>query len=125
MGLWSWQHGKKLPQLAHLVVAPRAGSDLALFESAVQQLWPGSVPLAETGQIGVTDGRRTFSLTGGGRATFLPVPRLDISASLVRERWRQGRDLHGLLPDRTLRLLEEYRDVVDEFWGREFENDNR
>lgn len=113
----TWKRGLELPQIAHLMVVPRAGSDVALFFQTVQRLWPGSVvdnamndaDKAVEGQVGV-------KLAGGGQCSFLPVPRLDISASFVRERWLAGRDIRALVPEAVHLLLAEHRIDVEKTW---------
>lgn len=56
-------------------------------------------------------------LPDGGQLLFLPLPRLDISASLIRERWMAGRDIRFLVPDAAEALLRTHRDVVAACWA--------
>lgn len=102
----TWKRGAELPLLAHLVVVPRAGSDRALFDESVRRYWPGTR----------SDGEATVNLAGGGQCTFLPVPRLDVSASFLRERWLAGRAAHGLTPPSVLAALEARREDVARIW---------
>lgn len=121
-----WHRGRDLPGLAHLVVASREGTDRALFAEAVRRLWPDTPPSAFVDDDppacpsrGDGSGGLKVALSGGGECVFLPVPRLDVSASFVRERWRRRREMHGLMPDGVLRLLEANRAAVDRVWNNE------
>lgn len=111
----TWKRGLDLPQIAHLVVVPRAGSDWALFFQTVQRLWPGSHVNTTEGQT-TTEGQVCVTLANGGECSFLPLPRLDISASAVRERWLAGRDIHALVPEGVRQLLDKHREEVTQTW---------
>lgn len=88
---------------------------------------PGNSPGgSHAGTGGTTDagrGRNTggvlpFSLPGGGRILFLDRPRLDVSSSILRQRWLRGDRLDFLLPKAVLELLEENREVVSNLWRK-------
>lgn len=128
----SWRRGLELPKLAHLLMVPRGGDELALFRESIRRFWPGSLPEG-AGTDGHREGqgadrdadapqfqRETVNLAGnaasGGACSFLPVPRLDISSTFVRQRWRAGRGLAGLLPEGVLALMERERAVLEETW---------
>lgn len=113
----TWFRGLELPRLAHVVVVPRAGSDRDIFRAAVRRYWPGSSLHACPQDYPPAECRETAHLPDGGRCTFLPVPRLDISASFVRRRWLAGRDVHGLVPDGALALLGARREEVNRIWA--------
>lgn len=112
--LHTWRRGLDLPGLARLVVVSRAGAERELFLAALERHWPGAVPDADAPAPGV----ECVRLPGGGVCSFVPVPRLDISSSLVRERWLAGRDIRGLVPDAVLRVMEERRDEIRRVWAR-------
>lgn len=117
--LRAWHRGLELPGLAHLVVVPRAGSDRELFHAVLERCWPGAVAgavCADRTENAPCPGRESVRLPDGGTCDFLPVPRLDISSSFVRERWLAGRDIHGLTPDDVLDGLEAHRDEVRRAW---------
>ena len=115
--LHTWHRGLELPCMAHLVVVPREGTERELFRATAAQYWPGAGlcfgPVPEL----PCPGCESVQLPQGGMCTFLPVPRLDISASFIRERWRARRELHGLVPDAVLRLLKARRDEVECAWA--------
>ena len=49
--------------------------------------------------------------------TFLPLPRLDISASLLRGKWLRGADIRLLVPDDVDSLLRAQADEVRRCWA--------
>jgi len=114
----SWRRGLELPKLAHLVMVPRGGDERALFRESVRRFWPGSLLEDDKSGEGVFRSE-TAVLAGcsaGAASSFLPVPRLDISSTFVRQRWREGRSLAGLLPEGVLDLMERERAVLDAVW---------
>ena len=96
-----------------MVVVPRAGSDRGLFHAALERYWPGASAGAERAD---GSGRESVRLPDGGVCDFLPVPRLDISSSFVRERWLAGRDIRALVPDGVLDLMEARREEIRRAW---------
>ncbi len=116
----SWYRGTELPGLAHIVMVPRDGGEGRLFHECVRKFWPGSL------KDGVSDpaGRETVALEGGGFCTYLPAPRLDISSTFIRERWRAGRCLAGLVPPDEMRLLSAHREEVSACWKDELERED-
>lgn len=111
--LHTWRRGLELPRLARLVVVSRAGAERELFRAALERHWPGAVPGADAFAPGV----ECMRLPGGGTCFFVPVPRLDISSSLVRDRWLAGRDIRGLVPDAVLRVMETREEEIRRAWA--------
>lgn len=109
----TWQHGFALPLRAHLVMVPRNGDDGSVFHESIRTFWPGSLP----DDCDVPLGRETVTLAQGGCCTFLPVPRLDISSTFIRARWRAGRSLAGLLPEEELQVLCAHAEEVSACWA--------
>jgi nicotinate-nucleotide adenylyltransferase len=58
-------------------------------------------------------------LPSGGKCIFLPIPRLDISASSVRAHWLLGRAIHGLVPESVRLLLLARSETVRRVWTEE------
>lgn len=109
----TWKHGLELPKLAHIVMVPRAGGDGSVFHESIRAFWPGSLPLCAD----VPLSRETVELACGGMCTFLPVPRLDISSTFIRTRWRLGRSLAGLMSAGALEALHAHEQEVSACWG--------
>ena len=113
-----WRKGLELPHLADFVVVPRGGAGEERFTHAVRQNWPEAVlcPLDPTSHMAELPGARVFALPQGARLLYLPLTRLDISASSLRRRFVAGLDIHFLLPPASLECLEAERGIVKEYW---------
>ena len=113
-----WRNGLALPQLADFVVVPRDGAGAERFTQAVRQNWPEAAPCPPDPASPMTElpDARSFALPEGARLLFLPLTRLDISASLLRSRFTAGLDLRFLLPPACLACLEAERAVVEACW---------
>lgn len=122
--LATWRRGLEMPKLAHLVMVPRGGEDRALFHTSIRRFWPDTVLPEDAGMDGSADPFQSETVilvgpcTGGGSCTFLPVPRLDISSTFVRQRWREGRSLAGLVPKGVLALMKEHESTLKAVWGQ-------
>jgi nicotinate-nucleotide adenylyltransferase len=107
-----WRRGHDVVKLAHIVIACRTDFDLEAFAGAVAQAWP------ECRSADPPEGTLlAFELMPGCRAVLLPIPRIDISSSLVRQRWLQGRSLAHLLPAGAIEMLELHRSEVTAAWS--------
>lgn len=114
-----WHRGLELPRAADFVVVPRAGSDRREFLSTVSTHWPDARMLPCTslpGDLPPLTGATPLGMEQGTLLLFLPLPRLDVSASLLRRKWRSGADLRYLIPDASLRHLHQHRTLVDSAW---------
>ena len=69
-----WYRGLELPLTTDIVVADRSGLDLAAVDRFMSAHWTWRA-----------EGLRVRRIEGGRCVVFLTIPRLDISASLVRE----------------------------------------
>lgn len=108
----SWKQGLQLPDLASLVIVPRQKRDLADVSGFVEEHWPEATPV--TPPQGVT----AWNFPQGTQLIYLPLPRIDISGEMIRERWREGRSLPGLIPGAALSLLLREAETVAQFWGK-------
>lgn len=115
----TWRRGRELPKLGHLVMVPRGDDDGDEFHAVIRRFWPGSLPEACAAPVRRAEVALAGELAGGGRCTYLPVPRLDISSTFIRQRWLEGRSLAGLVPEGVLAMLEAHRDIVTESWSRQ------
>lgn len=109
--LHRWHRGRDLVALTHIVVAARVGFDAAAFADLVARAWPGSRPLEpEAGEIA------RHEILPGRHVRVIAPPRIDLSASLVRERWLAGRSVDHLVPAPVLRGMREAREEIDAAW---------
>lgn len=113
----SWHRGPELLSLADFVVVPRAGEEKKRFLDAVRHILPAATPCVSPPPALAAAGATAFDLPTGARLFYLPVTRLDLSASLVRRRFVSGLDLRLLVPAAALRLLEKEREAVTDCWS--------
>lgn len=111
--LGRWHRGSALPDLTHIVVAMRDGTAAAAFHHAMDALpdWSPSQPPARA--------LAAYRRERGGEIILIGPPRLDISSSLIRARWREGRDISHLVPDAVLNLLRRHEAAVSRAWAEE------
>lgn len=116
----NWRKGLDLPELCSFLVVPRHGLSQESFISLTRSHWPEA---RETGldidfnacQESVGQAL-ALSLPQGGKSYYLPLPRLDLSASRVRRLWLAGRSLCCLLPPEELNLLNSEFATVGDCW---------
>lgn len=83
----SWYRGLELPLLSDIIVVQRQDVELEAVDRFLDEHWQWTD--AGHGVRRMPSGRRVF---------LISIPRLEISASLVRERFLAGRELAGLVP---------------------------
>jgi nicotinate-nucleotide adenylyltransferase len=109
--LHTWRRGRDVVALSHLAVVCRSEVAPPAFASAVAEAWP------QCRRVDPPAGAlMAFELVPGRRAVLLPVPRFDVSSSLVRRRWLEGRSLAHLVPAAAIDLLELHRAEVKATW---------
>ncbi len=106
----SWKNGLQLGRLAHLAVHAREGLGLAAFVAFVSEN-------AAAMDAAPTDDPAVWTLPGDRRLRFVPVTRLDVSASDIRERWRRCKRIHGLVSEAVLHELDRCADALGSAWG--------
>lgn len=111
----TWREGLQLPSVTDFVVVARSGSGSLRFEETVQRLWPDKGPRLCTMPASVPD-MLHVSLSPGRTCVFMPLPRLDISASRVRELWLSGRNTRYLVPDAVRRLMRAHATALHNAW---------
>jgi nicotinate-nucleotide adenylyltransferase len=112
--LHEWYRGRETISLANWVVAGRMGLDVDWFCKSVETAWPGCRPISPPeGSLAA------YKFVSGRRAVLLRLPRLEISSSLVRERWLSGRNLEDLLPQTVLELLTAHRADANAAWAKD------
>ena len=108
----TWNRWEQIPELADIIVLPRGDNGEKEFFRTANSLWPGAIP-----QSPLPEGiHALLALPHGGRILYLPQPRLEISSSLLRERWNRGKNLHFLTPHTVIDLLEANRATVSALW---------
>lgn len=108
----TWHKGLELPHLASFIIVPRCGAQEAAFRAAIAANWPDAVIEEPTPEHPVLTAR--FSPETA--CFFIPLPFLDISSSLLREKWLQGQSIRYLTPDPVIDTLETYREDITRCW---------
>ena len=111
--LETWLRCRELPEYADLAVLPRSATADRAFCLNSKKLWPEAEPL-DPPCPGVS---KAFVLPHGGRLLYLPQPILEISSTLVRERYFAGRSLDFLVPPGVRKLLLENAAAIDHIWA--------
>ncbi len=113
-----WYRGLQLLKFADIGVVPRAGGDEELFRQKVGEHWPGATitqgacPSASVCLPPQDD----FASETTASIYYMPLPRIDISASYIREKWLAGGSLCGLMPEPALDILERARNTAQRIW---------
>lgn len=107
----SWFHGPELPERCSLLVAPRGFYSAEQFVQDTLNMWPDARPLPPLTGDGLA------MSAGKHRILFQPLPWLEVSASLIRERWLAGRCTDYLVPAGVSRALEERREEIVRLWS--------
>jgi nicotinate-nucleotide adenylyltransferase len=110
-----WSRGLELLSLAHFVTIPRAGIELERIRAFLDETTqgkthpiPSPIPTVEA----------AWQCSKETTLLYLPVPRLDVSSSLVREAWREGRNVSCLLPPGVEKTLREQKEEIDNVWKK-------
>lgn len=111
-----WHRGRELPRYAHLAVLMRDAIGRERAERFIEDFWPGAEACQPPGAAEAAWRLPVDAVPGAGMLVYLPIPRLEISASDIRRRWREGRDLLGLTPEAVRMELRRLRGEVDNFW---------
>lgn len=104
--LETWRRGLELPELASLAVVNRWSASEKVAETIAGR-WPD----AEFESEGI------WRFPSGHAVHLVEIPRLDIKASMLRERWLQRRDISFLVPRSVDDMLEERGEEVSRYWG--------
>lgn len=107
--LAQWYRGQELPRLADIAMVPRADFAQAAFRHEATRHWPEARIVQNAANL-------YAELPWGARLIYLPLPRLDISASSVRRRWLDRRSVRFLVPEAALTVLEARRPEITTCW---------
>lgn len=112
--LATWLRWSDIPRFADIAVFPRKRYGQDRFERQTLTLWPEAKPLADSAP-GVS---LAFVLPEGGRCLYIPQPLLEISSSLIRDRFLAGRTLDFLVPPGVLDIMRQHDAAITQIWNR-------
>ncbi len=102
-----WYQGRNIPGLSNLLVVERQ-QDLTSIARFIDHFWGFERISPEKWDTG----RNT-------RISYLKIPRLEISSSLIRARWTAGRNVRWLVPEEVEAVLRDCSDQCLEAWTKE------
>ncbi len=102
-----WKRGPELLDLASFVAVNRWDLDLEAVDRLVCATWAGAR----------REGPGLWRFPSGNTLICLNIPRLDIKAAEIRERWRARRSLALLVPPRVQEVLEAGGPEIENAWG--------
>lgn len=100
-----WYKGHEIGLMSDIIVAGREGQGLESAEEFISGFW---------GAESMEQGR--WLIPRGGHIQYIPIPRLDISSSVIRARWMAGKNIQWLVPEGVRAFLESYADEVKNIW---------
>ena len=100
-----WHRGLELPLLADIVVVRREDVALEAIDRFLDRYWQWSC-----------EGHGVRRVSGGRRIFFLSIPRLDISSSLVRDRFLACREVAGLVSEGERAALVRHGELCRRVW---------
>ncbi len=96
-GLEQWHQWQQIFELANIAVMKRpAGTGQIEMNKKLMLLVKDRI-------VEVTD----FQKKQNGGICFVSVTQLDISATMIRQQWQQGKDIHLFLPESVLTLIQQ------------------
>ena len=108
LGLESWYEWQSIPELAHLLVMQRPGTD-----------WPQSGLLAQLVNERKTKNHETLFTQPAGLICAVPVTQLAISSTRIRALLAAGKSPRYLLPDAVLNCILKHKWYVPEYESNE------
>lgn len=112
--LSSWHKWEELIELTNFIVVPRGDANLKEFLSISRTLWPNSKRFNANLPLVCLSPENTGKAK---KIIFLPVPRLDISSSLIRKKWQENKRLDFLVPQNVLSFLQNHTEDVNKNWA--------
>jgi nicotinate-nucleotide adenylyltransferase len=104
-----WKEGPELGRTANLAVVPRDGLGLAETSNFLAR---------QAGEFRLTRTDETaWKFDGGFGLFYVDIPRIDVNASLLRDKWRRGASLDGLIPGPALEALLASEELLVSRWG--------
>jgi len=126
--LASWRHWASMPRFADFVVVPRKNHGEDSFHSSTLSLWPKAKeqrlplpdPPEEAADAPPSSPRLGYILPGGALILYLPLAMLEISSSLIRERFLSRLSLDFLIPPAVQALIESEYHCIQKIWSSEY-----
>lgn len=116
LSLDSWLDWREFPRFCNLLVVPRGNFTADDFAFQAEKYWPECRNCADYGKM------RRIKSPMGGEIIFLPLPYLEISASLIRRAWLSGKSVEYLVPAPALELLNKEKRVALACWREASDN---
>ncbi|WP_416899174.1 MAG: nicotinate-nicotinamide nucleotide adenylyltransferase [Minwuia sp.] len=110
--LHRWVNGRKIAEAAHMVIVPRGPLERVAFEHELLAAWPGAQRVDPP-----PGAAAAWDILSGRHALLLDLPPVEISATMVRDRWRAGGDIADLVPEPVYRHMLAERAVIDRVWS--------
>jgi len=101
-----WYQGLQIPYTVDLIVAGREGLDNSAMFLFLRQHWDYAY-LADD----------VLAITGGRRIFFVSIPRIDISATLIRKKFCQNQEVFGLVPENVRQCMLENKSKIQQCWS--------
>ncbi len=95
-----WRQWETIVSLTNLVVVWRNGADMSSLEAFIDNHFQAAKKLSSSWPL--------WALPSDKRIMALQIPELEISSTLIREKWQQGQCLSYLIPPEVEKALEEY-----------------
>ncbi len=106
----SWYKGFEVPSLMDFAIISRYNTTLSTFKKNINDYWNG---------LEYNEAENSVIMAENAKTYFLHTPILDISASLIRDKWLKSLNIRHLVPDNVLSLLESNRDLVYSYWSKQ------
>ena len=107
----TWHRGTELPSVMDIIVIPRVGASLYL--DTLARLWPH----CQAKEDPALPGALCADMGNGRMCRFLPVPRIELSATEIRRRFLAGQNLRWLMPDAAIEKMQSYADKARSVWS--------
>ncbi len=112
--LYKWYNGLSIPSLVSLGVMPRGGGQKKLFLDNVFKYWPD----AEISYCNDNPVATIFE-QGNAQIYYMPLPRMEISSTAIRDRWLRGKCIDLLLPPKAHQILQANKELAQNIWKGE------
>ena len=102
-----WYRGRDIPQLCDIFVVGRTGAGKDRLSDFITDFWDAK-----------RAGNDSWVVNQGRRIRYFSLPRIDISSSMIRSRWLEGRSIDWLVPAEVKKYLDSCRYEVENIWSK-------